>query len=475
MSELQLLALTPLIVLAASSVLLMLLIAFSRHHGATVSMTAFGLLAAFVCLPAIYPQLPQQVTPLVVLDGYAVFFIGLTLAAALAVAVISYPYLRDRREKPEEYYLLLVLASLGAAVVTVSNHFASFYLGLETLSVPLYAMVAYERGGLMRLEAGVKYLILAAVSSAFLLFGIALLYAQFGSMEFAAIASRAPEFGILSLMGSAMLLTGVGFKLALVPFHMWTADVYEGAPPPVTAFIATVSKGAVFALLLRYVHQYDMLASKQFFVILSAVAIASMVVGNLLALTQNNVKRMLAYSSIAHLGYLLVALLAGGSLALKVVSFYLAAYFVTTIGAFGVITVLSVGDRDAALMDDYRGLAWRRPWFAGVFTAMLLSLAGIPLTAGFIGKFYVVASGVNSALWLLVATLVITSVIGLFYYLRVVAVMFGQAEFDEAAVFGPPIGSVTAAAVLAVLTLLLVTLGAYPTPFIRIIEMTVSF
>jgi len=260
-----------------------------------------------------------------------------------------------------------------------------------------------------------------------------------------------------------------------VPFHMWTADVYEGAPPPVTAYIATVSKGAVFALLLRYVNQYDVLASPQVLLVLTAIAVASMVVGNLLALMQNNVKRILAYSSIAHLGYLLVALVAGGAFALTVVSYYLVAYFVTTIAAFGVIAVLSTSQRDAAMIDDYRGLAWRRPWLAGVFTAMLLSLAGIPLTAGFIGKFYVVASGVSSALWLLVGTLVVTSVIGLFYYLRLVTVMFEQVEPGVTAPREEPAGSFAATAVLAVLTLLLLVLGVYPAPFIRLIAATVAF
>ena len=475
MNELQLFALTPLIVLSASSVILMLLIAFSRRHGTVAYMTSGALIVAFFWLPAVYSDLPQQVTSLVVMDGYAVFFIGLILAAAFALVPISYPYLENRRGRPEEYYLLLLLASLGAAVVAASSHFAAFYIGLEILSVSLYAMIAYERGSPLRLEAGVKYLILAAVSSAFLLFGIALIYAEFGSMEFSGIASRAGTGGITALVGTAMVLAGVGFKLALVPFHMWTADVYEGAPPPVTAYIATVSKGAVFALLLRYVNQYDVLASPQVLLVLTAVAVASMVVGNLLALMQNNVKRILAYSSIAHIGYLLVALVAGGAFALTVVSYYLVAYFVTTIAAFGVIAVLSTSERDAALIDDYRGLAWRRPWLAGVFTAMLLSLAGIPLTAGFMGKFYVVASGVSSALWLLVGTLVVTSVIGLFYYLRLVAAMFDQVEPEVTAPREHPAGSFAATAVLAVLALLLLVLGVYPAPFIRLIAATVAF
>ena len=229
------------------------------------------------------------------------------------------------------------------------------------------------------------------------------------------------------LAGLVMIISGLGFKLAVVPFHLWTPDVYEGAPAPVTAFIATVSKGAVFALVLRYFTRIDIHAHTALFLIITLIAVASMFAGNLLALLQTNVKRILAYSSISHLGYLLVTVLASGPTAVTAAAFYLAAYFITTLGAFGVVAVLSRPERDADRLEDYRGLVWRRPWLAGVFTAMLFSLAGIPLTAGFVGKFYVVAAGVGSALWLAVVALAINSVIGLFYYLRIVVALFTPA------------------------------------------------
>ena len=206
-----------------------------------------------------------------------------------------------------------------------------------------------------------------------------------------------------------------------------------------------------------------------------------MFVGNLLALLQNNVKRILAYSSIAHLGYLLVAFLASGSLAVTAATYYLAAYFVTTLGAFGVVTVLSGGDRDADAMEDYRGLAWRRPALAGVFTAMLLSLSGIPLTAGFVGKFYVLTSGVQSGLWALVLILVVNSAIGLYYYLRIIVAMYGTGDERDSSFairhssFPAPPLSLTGGVVLSVLTLLLVWLGTYPCPFIRLIEAMAGF
>jgi NADH-quinone oxidoreductase subunit N len=317
-------------------------------------------------------------------------------------------------------------------------------------------------------------LILAAVSSAFILFGMALVYAEIGSMEFTQIASRAAspgDFGLSFTAGLAMIIVGLGFKLAVVPFHLWTPDVYEGAPAPVTAFVSTVSKGAVFAVVLRYFSMVGVPNSGPIFAIFTIIAIASMFTGNLLALFQNNVKRVLAYSSISHLGYLLVTLLASGAMAATAAAFYLSAYFITTLGAFGVVTVLSEQDRDADSMDDYRGLAWRRPWLAGVFTAMLLSLAGIPLTAGFVGKFYVVAAGVGSGLWLLVIILTVNSALGLYYYLRIIVPLYTRRDEEMTAT---PRLSLSGSAVLAGLTVLLVWLGVYPVPLIQMIQKLVQ-
>ena len=250
---------------------------------------------------------------------------------------------------------------------------------------------------------------------------------------------------------------------------MWTPDVYVGAPAPVTAFIASVSKGGMFALVLRFFVEAGGSEKGALFLVLSLIAVASMVAGNLLALLQDNVKRLLAYSSIAHLGYLLVALLAGRDLAVEAATFYLVAYFVTILGAFGVVSALSDDGVEAEAFDDYQGLFWRRPGIAAIFTASLLSLAGIPLTAGFLAKFYVLAAGVDAALWVLVIALVITSAVGLFYYLRVVVAMFSQAESEAS-----PRISLPAGAVLTALTVLLIWLGAYPAPLMRWIQAAVS-
>lgn len=268
------------------------------------------------------------------------------------------------------------------------------------------------------------------------------------------------------------MIVGIGFKLALVPFHMWTPDVYEGAPAPVAAFIATVSKGAVFAILLRYFTQTDFLKSDSLFLVFAFISFVSMIAGNILALFQNNIKRVLAYSSIAHMGYLLVAFLSGGAFSAQVVTFYLVTYFVTTFGVFGVITLLSDNERDADNIDDYRGMSSRRPFLAAVFTAMLFSLAGIPLTAGFIGKFYLVTAGASSGLWVLVVTLALSSVIGLFYYLRIIFSLYARPVPEQSSPMrGIPLAG---GMLLAVLLMLLLWIGVYPAPLMDGIRLMIG-
>jgi len=473
MTTTDLFALSPLIVLAATSIVVMLAIALKRDHLLTAVLTLVGLALAFLTLQPVSAIAPHRVMSLLIIDRYALFFMGLVFAASFVVAVLSYSYLEKHLVPTEEFYLLLLLATLGSTVLVASNHFVAFFLGLEILTVALYALVAYLRPGLRSIGAAIKYLILAGVSTAFLLFGMALIYAELGTMDFGRLAQLQATIGTthigLALAGLMMVLIGIGFKLAVVPFHMWTPDVYEGAPAPVTAYVSTVSKGAVFALLLRYYTLADVHAYNSLILVFTIIAIASMFVGNLLALLQNNIKRMLAYSSIAHLGYLLVAFLASGALAATAVAFYLVAYFVTTLGAFGIVTVMSSRERDADAIDDYRGLFWRHPWMAAALTAILLSLAGIPLTAGFVGKFYIVTAGVGSALWLLVITLVVNSAIGLFYYLRVVVAM--STPLAEGAQLPTPISFPLASGlVLTVLVALLIGLGIFPAPLIRVIQ-----
>jgi NADH-quinone oxidoreductase subunit N len=478
----DLLTLSPLIALTLTPVVVMLAAAFWRSHGLTLGLTLGGLAATFGTLFAAASRAGRVVTPLIDMDAYALFFIGLLTAATAVVALLSWGYLRRRRTRPEEYYVLLLTATLGGATLVASTHFASFFLGLEILSVSLYALIVYPVHRRDAVEAAIKYLVLAGATSAFLIFGMALIYAETGRMTAAGLGALvAHGLGrdqVVVTVGVVMLLVGIGFKLAVVPFHMWTPDVYQGAPAPVAAYVATVSKGAVFALLLRYLAPVSLHQSSTLFLALAAVAVASMVAGNLLALRQDNVKRILAYSSIAHLGYLLVAFLAGGERAATAAGFYLVAYFATTLAAFGVVTVLSGPDRDADLISDYRGLGTRRRGLAAIFAVALFSLAGMPLTIGFIGKFTIVTAGAGSALWALVIVLVVTSTIGLYYYTRLIVAMYVRTP-DEAALAAEaaggavPVGA-AGVAVLTALTVFVIVFGVYPTPLLRLVEHVVS-
>jgi NADH-quinone oxidoreductase subunit N len=475
-------AILPLVIVAATSVAVLVGISIRRSHQLTALITLAGLSASFGTLWTVYSIAPRQVTPLLSVDRYGVVYMGLMLGAAIFVTLLSYEYLERQSGLDEEYYALLLLSTLGAETLVVSSHFASFFLGLELLSVSLYALNAYLRGRTLPLEAGLKYLILAASSAAFLLFGMALLYSQTGTMNIGQIAADFAGSGQYSRpivsAAIALFITGIGFKLGVVPFHIWTPDIYEGAPAPVAAWVATASKGSIFALLVRYFYGNWWQHWSGTYIVFTIIAIGSMFAGNILALMQSNVKRILAYSSIAHLGYLLVAFQAAThDLAVEAVTFYLVAYFITTLGAFGVVTVLSPPGRDADSIDDYRGLFWRRPGLALIFTTMLLSLAGIPLTAGFIGKFYILAAGTSAGIWTLVLVLIVTSVIGLFYYLRVVVALYATPEpAGVAAARGPQVSaiSVESQSVLWVLTALLIWFGVYPEQLLELIRSVAS-
>ncbi|MGW8251138.1 MAG: NADH-quinone oxidoreductase subunit N, partial [Anaerolineales bacterium] len=335
------LPLAPLLSLAATILLVLFAIAFYRNHLLTAWLSLAGVtFSALMLLPS-WNSAPLSITPLLRIDPLGLLWFALLLFAALVVIVISYIYLSRLSVQREEYYLLLLLAVLGGGILTVANHFASLFLGLEILSVSLYALIGYLRDREHSIEAAVKYLILAAASAAFLLFGIALIYADQGTLQFDHLdfrnLSASLSQDILLLVGFGMLFVGIGYKLAVVPFHMWTPDVYQGAPAPVAGFIATVSKAAVFAVLLRLSQASGYLDVPVLALILGIIAAFSMLMGNLLALLQDNVKRILAYSSIANLGYMLVAFLAFSTMSVVAATFYFTAYTVTILAAFFVV------------------------------------------------------------------------------------------------------------------------------------------
>jgi NADH-quinone oxidoreductase subunit N len=467
------LAILPLIAVSGTAIVVMVLIALRRSHLATAVLSALGLAAAFASLWAAAGVTPRTVTGLLTVNASVLFYAGLLIAAAFVVVVLSYGYFEKLSGRREELYILILVALTGALVLVASRHLVALFLGLELLSVPLYGMIAYLPEQRLSLEAGLKYLILAAAAAAFLLFGAGLIYAQVGVLELARLVVLIQQAtgpgSMLLLAGLALVITGLGFKLAVVPFHLWTPDVYQGAPAPVTAFIASVSKGAIMALLIGVFAPARESAAVT--VVFTIIAIASMTAGNVLALLQDNVKRLLAYSSIAHIGYMLVGFLAGGEMAATAVAYYLVAYFITILGAFGTIGALANSHGEPESLADYRGLFWRRPALGAVFTFMLLSLAGVPITAGFFAKYYVLAAGVSATVWLLAVVLVVTSAVGAFYYLRVLVALYSRPD-GRREVRYEPLLSWAERVLLGALAGLLLYLGVFPNLLLALIRRT---
>ena len=477
MSELTtdgLTALAPYLAMTAGLIAVMLVIAARRSHSIALASTVAVLLISMALIPLAAEAGAHEFDNFVRVDTVAHFFSMLFLLAAVVVSILSYGYLGQQSQHSEEFYLLIITATLGAMVMAAATHFAAFLLGLEIVSISLYTLIAYPDESHRPLEASIKYLILSAVASTTILFGMALVYATTGTLEFvSAVSDDAPGNLAYFTVGQMFLWVGLAFKLSLVPFHMWTPDVYQGATAPVTGFIATVSKGAVLALLIRLALDTDVLQSKPIFVVLSIVAVLSMVVGNLLALMQRNLKRILAYSSIAHIGYLMIAILLVGVVpaaeVIEAVMLYLVAYFLMTLAAFGVITARSSNSSqsDVEDLDDYAGLFWSHPIAAAVLTVAALSLAGIPLTMGFIAKFYIFSGGIEGQLWILVWALVVGSAIGIYYYLRIVYSMTQTARADRTPVQGKRWEAITTVSALGVA---LVVLGIYPTALIGLVQ-----
>ena len=460
MTETDFFSLTPFLILAMAPIIIMIVISIFRNYEVVYGFSVLAFMAAIASLYFILPVIPHTIAPLFIIDKYSLFFLGIIFISGLLVTFLSYDYIKQLPGIREEYYIILFTSTLGAALLAVANHFILFFLGIETLTLSLYILIAFEKTKDSSIEAGIKYLVLASVSSAFLLFGMGLIYVTFGTMEFTSIIasmSYLEKLPPLFIYGFGMMLVGIGFKLALVPFHMWTPDVYQGASAPVSSYIATISKGAVMAVFIRFFFNIKGFENQSIFIVISGIAILSMFVGNLLAIRQKNIKRLLAYSSIANMGYLIIILLTGSDKGIQSAIFYLITYFITTIGAFGVISLLSTKDHEAEKLEDYKGLFWKKPWIAIVLTICLLSLAGIPITAGFIAKFYLILEGMKAGLMVLIFSMIINSVIGLYYYLRVITTMFSTADKAELPTLSF-LGNLT----LAIITTGILVLGVYP-------------
>ncbi|OOR88514.1 NADH-quinone oxidoreductase subunit N [Moraxella caviae] len=474
------LPLAPMVVVAITALVVMLAIATKRSHFWTATLSVIGLNAALLASLLLFlGNVPVVPNPLFVVDGFALFNMIVVLIAALACCTLSYGYFGTLKDNKDELYLLMLIATLGALLMTSAQHLAAFFMALELLSVPMYGMLAYTFLRSRSLEAGLKYLVLSAAASATLLMGMAFIFADVGTLQFADFARilGSGQITPLFVLGAVMMFAAIAFKLSAAPFHAWVSDVYEGAPAPVAAFLASVSKVAMMALALRFLATSAIPALTAFNAVLIVVVVASIVLGNVLALRQTNLKRLLAFSSVAHIGYALVPLLSVGAASTGVASMYMAVYALTSIGAFGVITLMSSPYRErghtsvSGEADDlrfYQGLFWRRPVLTGILTVMLLSLAGIPLTAGFMTKFVVILTSVQGMRFWAALLIILGSAIGLAYYLRVLVQLYqkpkAHLEFDAHDQWGIKAGGI----MLFVVTVLIVLFGVLPNGLIAL-------
>ena len=366
-------------------------------------------------------------------DNFSLFFNIIFLVSTILVSLISMSYLGRDDRKQGPYYLLILLATLGMMLMAAGNELIIVFLGLELMSLSLYVLAGYFRDNPASSEAGMKYLLLGAFASAFFLYGIALIYGGAGTTNVPAIAEAitTENKSPLLLAGMFLLIVGFGFKVAIVPFHQWAPDVYEGAPTTIAAFISAGPKAAGFAAFLRIFMEALPNLQVEWSGVVIVLAMLTMTVGNVIAIAQTSIKRMLAYSSIAHAGYVLIGLAAANNDGISSAMLYLLVYCVMNIGAFGAVILAKTDDGESLMISDYAGLGLRKPLLAMFMTIMLLSLAGFPPTAGFVGKFYIFKSAVQAGhIWLVIVGAINTA-ISAFYYLRVVVTMYMREPEEE--------------------------------------------
>lgn len=476
MSFSELMPLAPVMIVALTAIVVMILTAIKRNHNLIATATVVGLnLSVIYILMEMFGGhfVPANVMGMFMVDPFTMLYQLLILIAALACSTLSHAYIETYKNNREELYILLLTSVVGAMLMVSSSHYASFFISLELMSIPVYGLLAYTHQRARSLESGVKYLVLSATASAMLLMGMAYIYAYTGSLSFydSVQALMQAIQQPMVIIGLGLIIFAIAFKLSLAPFHKWTPDVYAGAPAPMATFLATAAKVATIGLFVRYILTSGAILIESLVTIITIIAVLSILVGNLLAVRQVNLKRILGYSSISHFGYLLIALVSMTYVSLGSVSVYVITYVLTTIGAFGAVALMSSPYNnldEAESLADYRGLFWRRPVLTATLTVMMLSLAGIPLTAGFIGKFLVVMAAVTTQHWFLAAMVIVGSGIGLYYYLRVMVVMYmtppETPRIDADKHWGQKVGGlmVLGAAVLVLF------LGIYPDPMIKL-------
>ena len=448
------------VVITALIVLLADLILEKDNKTPLALLTLLGLATSFIAAAGMWAEgiAEYAFNMMIVIDRFTLFFDALFAVAAFITVLMSVNYIRQEGVNYGEFYVLVLLATVGMMLMAKANDLMIVFLGLETLSISVYVLVGFLRTSVKSNEAALKYFLLGAFSSGFLLYGIAFIYGATGTTRLPAIADYIQSTPLLAsnplvLAAMGLLIVGFGFKVALVPFHMWTPDVYEGAPTSITAFMSVGVKAAAFSAFLRVFLSSFSSLRPDWTMILWVLSAVTMTLGNLVALSQENIKRMLAYSSIAHAGYILVAMTAGGSLATTSIIFYLMAYTLMNLGAFAIVILYGKKGEENILVTDYAGAGVKYPLLSAAMAVFMFSLAGIPPLAGFIGKFYIFSAAVKQGfIWLTIIG-VMNSLIAAYYYLRVTVVMYMREPVKEVGNLSFSIPMVIALILTAFLTL----------------------
>jgi NADH-quinone oxidoreductase subunit N len=444
-----------------------------RSAGAFFGLALVAVFLAGAGAILVTPQEPHFLGMLEV-QGYGRFLTFLIAVITGLTLLFSHQYAKIRNLAGDEFYGLLLFAALGMTLVAGAIHWLAFFLGLEVLSISLYVLIVVRKPDAGSNEAAVKYFIVGAVASAFLTFGIAVIYAVTGTLSIPKSLAMDVPVGSISLifLGLSLLGVGIGFKISMVPFHLWTPDVYQGAPAPVTAFLSTGSKVALFAALLRFASCSSNELWLYWTPVLWVGAVLTMGVGTISALAQMRVKRLLAYSSIAQMGYLLMALLAVKQEGASAIMFYLAVYALMDLGAFGAVALLSAEKADLDDLDDYHGLAYAHPWRSAVLAISLISLAGLPPTAGFIGKFTLFWAVLQSRYTIIAVIGIFMAILSIYFYFRVVVALFMRPAERALAIPSVALTDRFAGALILVFILLL---GLIPTPVFTAIGRALPF
>jgi len=483
----QLTAFLPFLILILMIMTVMLSICYNRNHTLIALLSISGLIFSFFSLYFMMLIVPIDISNLFHIDKYSIFYVGMIIISSVFTCIFAYPWLTKYSFNKEEFYLLVLLATLGSIGLIISNHMASMFVNMELMFFPFFGLIAYSNYQKYSLEASFKYIILSSVSSVFLLLGISWIYAISSDLNFYSI-NRILMFlsndneQLVILFGAFMVLSALCFKLSIVPFHIWTADIYQGTPVSVLVFFSSVGKISVFIALLHFLYFLPIQIYNKIYFILLLMTFLSILFGNIMSLFQNNIKRLFGYLSISQLGYVFIVALAFRNnylFSLETLGIYLFSYLLSNISFFGIVNIISSLNKknDTDFISSYQGLFWTQPFLSVMMTISLLSLAGIPMTLGFIGKFYIFLIIIQENLWFLGGSFIIGTMLSLYCYLRVIINLYmnplnlsekNKDLFDSKLHYPSKI-------VVSFCSITLLILGLYPTSLINSVRVFLYF